>query len=408
MAGIMGLISEKEFSDNSFHSFTNRRQTFWNYPEGGAPLMGLMSLMDTEPTDSPKNFGWEEIRYAYPRTITAGADGPFSPTGSDTSTASPMTITQDVTYRVEVGATADFQAGDSVIFIDLDLDATTNSANVRGVVTSIVSATKMEFRALHTVLVVSNTAALTVPKNVAKMGTAYGEGSKSGQGRMLVPVEPLNNTEIFKDSMEFTGTALKIPTDFDKTGAYKTKSKTAALDHMVGLEMSFLFGKKHAFNSALAAGGSFGGSTTPTRTTGGVIHFLEEWEAANGGTAVYRPSSAALTADSDDDKRIIENSTGSMTKNKWDEYTERVFRKANTQSYEKLCLVGNGAARAVNQLIERKIVRQLDATERGDTFRMRMKSVETSWGILHFKTHPLLTDTPGLFYSMFIIDVPFL
>lgn len=403
----MGLVSEKEFSDNSFHSFTNRRQTFWNYPEGGAPLMGLLSLMDTEATDSPRNFGWDEIRYQYPRTQLAGSDGPFSATGSDTSLASPATTAADTVYRIEVDDTTEFQAGDVILIVGLDQSTSTNSFNQRGLVTEIVSSTKMEFRALNAVTSFVNTTA-TVDLNVHKIGTAYAEGSKSGSGRMLVPVEPTNHTQIFKDSMEFTGSALKIPTDFDKTGAYKTKSKTAALDHMVGMEFAMLFGQKHTFNGALAAGGSFGGSTTPTRTTGGILWFLEQWEASGGGTAGYRPSGAALTADSDDDKRIIENATGSMTKAKWDEYTERVFRKANTQSYEKLVFCGNGAARAVNQLIERKIVRQLDATERGDTFRMRMKSVETSWGILHFKTHPALTDQPGHFYSMFIIDVPFL
>jgi len=408
MAGIMGLISEKEFSDNSFHSFNNRRQTFWNYPEGAATLSYLLSLMDSEPTDTPLNFGWEEIRYAYIRTQTAGGDGPFSASGSDTAASSPMTITQDTEYRVEVDDTSNFQVNDSIIFVDMVINGTTNLTTIRGVVSSIVSSTKLEFRALHTVTNVVNTLASTVDKNVAKIGSAYAEGSTSGQGRMLVPVEPTNNTQIFKDPVEFTGSALKIPTDFDKTGAYKTKAKTTALDHVIGQEMALLFGKKHTFNSALAAGGSFGGATTPTRTMGGILHFLEEWEATGGGAAGYRPGGAALTADTADDKRIIENSTGTMTSEKWDEYTERVFRKANTQSREKICLVGNGAAKAINQLIKREIVREIPATDRGDTWRMRVKSVETSWGTLHFKTHPLLTDTPGLFYAMFIIDVPFL
>ena len=82
MANIMGLVSEQEFEDNSFHSFNNRRQTFWNYPEGGAPLMGLLSLTETEPTDTARNFGWYEARYEYPRTQTAGSDGPITATGS--------------------------------------------------------------------------------------------------------------------------------------------------------------------------------------------------------------------------------------------------------------------------------------------------------------------------------------
>lgn len=410
MSGIMGLISGKEFADNSFHSRNNRRQTFWNYPQGAATLTYLLSLMEEEATDTARNFGWEEIRYAYPRTTLDGGDGPFSPTGSDTSIASPASLVADTIYRIEVASTTEFQVGDSIAIIDCAIDSATYTKTVRGVVTSITSATKLEFRALHAVANIENTLAalVTATTYVTKLGSAYAEGSRSGNGRMLVPVEPTNHCQIFKDSIEFTGSALKIPTDFDKTGAYKTKAKTAALDHLVGIELGFLMGQKHLYNSALASGGAFGGSTTPTRTTGGILHFLEEWESAGGGTAGYRPGGAALTDDSSDDKRIIEVSTGAMTVDDWDGYIERVFRKANSADGSKLCLIGNGAGKALQSLIQRQIVRILPSEEAGDTYRMRIKSIETPWGVLHVKSHPLLTDNPATRNAMMIIDVPYI
>ena len=408
MAGILGLISGKEFEDNSFHSFTNRREVFHNFPNGGAPLMGLLSLMDTESTDTELNFGWNEKRYQYPRSLTAVAtsgSGTFT-TASGGAAAATLVLTAGTEYYVNIDDSSYFQVNDNFIVLDAIVNSDSSLVQVRGVITA-VSSNEIKFRALNTVAALAN-AGTSLDLNFVKMGTSYAEGSRSGSGRMILPVTPQNNTEIFKDSIVFSGSALKIPTDFDKTGAYKEDAKDTSLDHMCGLELAFLLGTKQVANPSLPSGGAFGGSTTPVRHTGGVLYFLEQWEATNGGTATYRPDSAALTADSDDDKRIIENTTGTMTKSQWNTYMERCFRKANSKSYEKICFCGNGALKAVDELIQKGIVQHIPATDAGDTYKMRIKTVETTWGILHFKTHPLLTDQPGLFYSMFIIDVPFL
>lgn len=377
--------------------------------------MGLLSLMDDEETDSAKNFGWEEIRYEYPKTLTVACTsgaGIFAATVGGASITSAATLTVDTTYFLAVADEAYFQINDAVMVLNVPLNAG-GTANIRGVVMSKDSSGTEELgiRILGNAAatyVITNTAA-AVGLSVTKLGSAFAEGSRSGTGRMLVPVEPSNHTQIFKDAMEFTRTGLKIPTDFDKSGAYKTKAKTAVLDHMVGLEYAFMFGKKNSIAThVLAAGGAFGGSTVAQRTTGGVLHFLEEWEASGGGAAGYRPGGAALTADTDDLKRIIENSTGTMTRNKWDEYIWRVFRKANSQSREKLCFVGSKSARAVQQLIERRYVQHIPATESGFTFGMEVTTVKTSVGKVHFKDHPLFSEIPGLDSAMLFIDLPFL
>jgi len=399
----MGLVSGKEFADNSFHSYTNRRQVFHNYPQGAAPLMGLMSLLGNEPTDTALNFGWHEKRYRYPRTLTAVADsgaGAFAATETGASISSPVTFVKDTVYYCNVDATAEFQVNDSIIFMNL------STGSLRGVITAI-SSDSIAFRAVHGLASVVNTAA-TLDKQVTKMGSAYAEGSKSGSGRVIVPVNPTNHTQIFKDGIDFTGSALKIPADFDKSGLYKEKSKDTALDHQIGQEFAMLLGTKSTYNTTLAAGGAFGGNTTPVRTTGGVLGFLEEWELAGGGASGYRPGEGALTLDTDSDKRIIENATGTMSKAFWDTLMQRCFQKANNKSQEKICFCGNGALAAVQRMIELKLVTTVDQNSSEDNYRMRVKTVETMWGILHFKSHPLMTDLPELNNAMFIVDVPFL
>lgn len=406
---LMGLISGKEFLDNSFHSFNNRREVFHNFPNGGAPLMGLLSLMEDEKTDTALNFGWYEKRYQYPRTTTVvapgGGTGTFTTTTGGVAGAT-QALTANTEYFLNVASAAEFQVNEAIVILDVPMSSG-NPNTVRGVITSIAT-NEIKFRALNTTSTTIDNDASSVGLNLVKLGSAYAEGSRSGSGRMIIPVAPSNNTQIFKDAMEFTGTTLEIPTDFDKTGAYREQAKDAALDHQIGLEFAFLFGQKQVWSPVLAAGGAFGGNTVQGRSTGGVLYFLEQWEAAGGGTAGYRPGGAALTADTDDDKRIIENTTGTIPKSVWNTYMERCFRKANNKSYEKICFCGNGALRAVDELIEKKIVRNADPQDAVEKYNMKLRSVETTWGILHFTTHPLLTDQPGLFYAMFIIDVPFL
>jgi hypothetical protein len=57
---ILGLVSGKTFTDNSFHNRNNRRRIFHDYPVGQFPLTGLLSLMDTEVTDSFEVGWWEK------------------------------------------------------------------------------------------------------------------------------------------------------------------------------------------------------------------------------------------------------------------------------------------------------------------------------------------------------------
>ena len=135
MAGIMGLISEEELKTH--HSFTNRRQTFWNYPEGAATLMYLLSLMEDEKTDTPKNFGWEELRYAYIKTTTVTTGTVFHTEGTTTPAADPLAISADDVIAVRVVSATDFQVNDSVALMDVDLQTGSNKTNLRGVIKAI-------------------------------------------------------------------------------------------------------------------------------------------------------------------------------------------------------------------------------------------------------------------------------
>jgi hypothetical protein len=405
MSSFMGLVSGKTLADRGFRAGYNRREVFHQYPNGAATLTGLLSLLETEKTDHPV-FGWNEKRYKSPITQLAAPGGvfPFSPTGSDTASGSPLTLTAGTIYRIKVVSSADFRVTNVVLLQRVPLSNTT-FADIRGVVTSIPSSTRIEFKVLETVTAVLNSAddtddATKGPVNayVVDMGSANEEGAGStGNGRVIFPCNPQNFCQIFRTPFGFTNTALEEPLTYDKTGPYKEKARDNCVDHMCGIERAFLFGTKAELTIANPEN-----EDMPLRTTGGVEYFLRQYEAAD---SIYRGTgSPALTADTDYDKRIITNATGTMTVAVWNRYVERAFRVTNNKTYEKLVLCGGEVLTTINAMVKNNItINKNMAAE--DTFGMNVTTIETPHGILHFKSHPLFNENPALRNAMMILDV---
>lgn len=408
MSGILGLTSGKTFDDQSFYSLNDRRQVFHEYPNGASPLTGLLSLMNTEPTDNSK-FGWWEKRFVTPKTNIAAAAGPaapFSTGGGDIAFASPHTFAAGDSVRVTVDDTTNFRVRDQIWFKDLPLSS--GVGQLQGIITAIISSTKIDFTVTEGLAAVLNTTnpvdggtAGPVDAYVVSLGTANAENAASnGYGLWYPPINPENYTQIFRQPFGFSGTSLKIPANFDKTGLYKEKAKDASLLHMTGMEKAFLFGSKGTINVTDPQSGDL----VPMRTTGGLLWYLREWEKANGGTYEYRPGGAAITSDADDDCRIVRNTTGSMTWATFQSYLERAFRRTNNRSFEKLALCGSKALGAINTLLENKVVHNKNLPSES-TYGMNVVTVETTYGILHFKSHPLFTEHPAFEKSILIVDV---
>lgn len=415
MASILGLTSGKTFADNpTFYSLNDRRRVFRAFPNGGAPLTGLLSLTDTEPTDNP-TFGWWEKRFEDIKTVLtasawSGGNFPFSLNNS-ASAGSPLTNATDSTLYISVASTDGFKQFHVVWLMQLPTSDTT-FAQLKGVVVAKISSTVLQLRVLESVNglgirssanTVTSATKGPVGATVQVIGTANPEGGLSGNHRWVTPINPENYTQIFRTAFNFTSTSLKIPASFDKTGLYREKAKDAALDHMIEIEKAILWGTRSVLPTyALAST-----DQVPQRTMGGILWFLEEWERAGGSATIkYRgASAAALTLDTEEDKRIIENPTGVMSYSTWNTYVRRAFRRCNNRSYEKLALCGAGALQAVNALIEQSLVQVNKGMTAEDTYGMNVKSIETLHGTLHFKTHPLFNDDPFLQYAIFILDV---
>lgn len=105
------------------------------------------------------------------------------------------------------------------------------------------------------------------------IGTAQPEGDTSKEARTKQPSLVENNTQIFREPWEITGTAENVgymvtPKEWDRL------QRNAAIEHAKNIELSLLFGRKSA--------------TTPgsqeDRTTGGVLSFITSNQTDAGGT----------------------------------------------------------------------------------------------------------------------------
>jgi hypothetical protein len=366
--------------------------------------MGLLSLMDSDDTDQTE-FAWQEKRHK-PILGTLQANGgvaPFRTAGGDVSAGNPLTLVVGTSYRIYMSTTEGFQVGHTIKIMNLPVSG--GVVDVSGMVNSIVSGNKLEFECLEASAGLINHATGTVAAGTGVIGGevfvtgfAAAEGTGSSNAGWTPPIMPSNYTQIFKKGFSFTGTSIKNPANFDKTGIYKDKAKEMSLEHAIKMELETFFGTKRVTTEI------DDGEEVPRRHMGGVLHFLKQWEAAD---SMYRggTGAAAVTDNAEDDKRIIRAGlTGAITYANWKIYMERLFRVTNNKAQEKLCLCGNGHLMAINDLIEAKVVINKNMGAES-TYGMNVVTVETPFGTVHYKTHPLFSQRPGLLNSAFYLDV---
>lgn len=386
-------------------SKSNRREVFYTYPNGAAPLLGILSLLEDERTDNTK-FGWWDHIWKERQTKTAAisSSGPFSATGSDTPSSDGFNMVAGTVYRLRVAAGgAQYLTVNDVVLIR-GVALASSTVDIKGLVVSVDKGNndRFEFRALHAATAVQNGSGENVDLDVIVAGTAYQEGSGSNAMTPKWPVNVENFTQIFKTAFQLTRNALKVPTEFDKTGAYKHQAKEAALEHMVALENAFLFGERGVFTSA-----GYDGNTLPTRFMGGVLWFLKQWElgnVTNGGEFNYRPGEAAATLNTDPNKRIIDIN-GAVTRSDFENYLERAFANSSNTTNEKLVLCGSGFLTALNKGYERYITttKGMKAEEK---FGMALTGIETVHGTIWCKSHPLFSQRSFMRNSALVLDLP--
>jgi hypothetical protein len=384
---ILGLLHTEASGLDRLKNF--RRSVFYNYPNGSAPLIALLSMLKEESTNDPE-FSIYEKRLTEQRTITvqANALGPFTAQGGNTDMANPFSPAINSFVRIRVADSSAFRVGHIIQVTATPI--TGGTVDLKGIVSALVDATHIEIRFLQAYTNVSN----GTNANGLEVLVIGNAASEAQVGAALAPYQtPLNlknYTQIFRTPFQFSGTVLKTGLKYDRTGPYKDKAKDATLQHAMEMEKSFEFGVQTLYIDPT--------SGLPTRTTGGVIWYLQQWES---GT-VY--GNTAAVNDSDDTKRIINNASGGMNLATFNGYMERLFRVTSNKAQEKLVLCGSGYLARINDMFTGKGILHINQ-EAKERFGWDIVSHLLPWGTVHYKTAPLFTQNATLRNCALYLDV---
>lgn len=380
-----------------------RRSVFLMYPNGTAPLIGLLSMMKDEVVNDPE-FKWWEKRFLEQRTTMAyisstisfysGVDSSFSYTAASGN----FTMSADSSYGVKVASsgTGQFRVGQIIRFNILNTSAALEE--VHGIVTHVdASNNRLAFKVTKAPAVDVDYDGATTGFEILAIGSAQAEGGASVDSSAALrtlevyntPTGITNYTQIFTSNWKISGTAGKTAVWYDTRGVDKDQAKEAAMNNSRYLELAAIFGsKKETVVSA----------TDVTRTTGGILYFLQLWEAGS----TY--GNTAATADTDDGKRIIENTSGTLSRKTYHKYLERVFRFNRNKQGELLCLCGNGFLNTLAEMYAAGVTFNVETPAAGN-FGMNVVSHTTPFGKVFYKTHPLFNLNSTLMYNGLFLDV---
>lgn len=421
---ILGVpLTSKGFQDESDRFNSYRRNILHFYPNGQASLTGVLALIGEEPVND-SIFYWFEDRYELPKSLARATgtntaittDAPSSATATDgTLVTNGTSVTTGTNLFIKVQGTQHFRdgyiisagtVGTGAEFQAIVVDVTRN--------TTIDTSGYIEVEPMRAGDFNTGTSDYKITDlqnndTIQVLGVAIGEGA-AGTGIDPLPFKRpsqlQNTTQISRTPMKFSGSVLKMGLKYDRSGPYVEEAKRKEIEHMTQLERNLIFGQRSTTTRTSLDGT---GNTESVRTSSGIIEYLRLWDAGSTGFAVdgstYAPYSghAAVTLDTDDDKRIIENTAGTFSVTQFHTWLERVSRFHSPVTTERLALCGSGAIQALAEMFRRNS--SFNVEYNNEAYGLRFTTLSSPFGIVHFMIHPMFNTRADWRFWMLILDV---
>lgn len=301
------------------------------YPNGSAPLFALSAGMKERQVDDPEFYWWEEEMQTHRFELAGNLSG--------SSGVQTVTVTSaNSTLKLKEGDILLVEHTLELLFVVADPTNPTQVVVQRGWGGSSVAAVTYN--------------GVDVNPNIRVVGSAYEEGSMPPTGKSYDPAKRYNYTQIFRDTLEITRTAMNTRL---RTGDEVKRAKAECLEkHSRDIEMSFLFGKR----SETTKNGK------PLRTMDGVINQIDPANIVSG--------------------------VGALDMETWEEYAPILFGYG---SEEKVAFIGNRTAIAINQMVRKNSSFEIQTGIK--EYGMAVARLITPLGTLVMKRHPLLNQSGG-------------
>jgi hypothetical protein len=410
---ILGLPNTKTFDDAGATFNIHRRRMLKVFPRGGCTLTGLLSMLKSEPVTDP-TFTNYPLHWKFKRTTTRGT-APLTTTAPSTGDVNDgtgvgtATVAIATTYYLKVASTFDHVVG-SIVQLGTAVGAP--QFRVKAITRGVATAALLGYLTLAPIRAFSHTlAGYPTGLTLELRGHSAGEGA-SGSGwtnaGQRLPCTVVNNTQIFRHSKTFTGTALKQGTKYDETSSYKEQMQELSLTHNLAIESQLYWGQRSVRETT--SQDSNQSDNLVYRTFGGIEEHLRLWDAGTTGLevngATYAPYShkGETTSDSDFDKRMIANTAGTFAYSDFNDWMERGFRfSSSPKNGDRMAFLGGGAMNAFNDMLRK--TGNLNLSIGDEAYGFKFNTLHTQWGSLHFTDHPLFSEngSPDR-YSMLILD----
>jgi len=368
MPGFMGMRGTGDWA-------TDERPKNWRqgilylYPNGAAPLTGLLSKMSEERVDDPQFHWWTKLLPAQGGAISAT----YLNSGLSSLYVSGGAAGDVLYVKLAESVANEFRPGHQALIRDADhLDMDVN--------TKVMAVTKNGAASFLTVKLLEaddngSSTDISNADRILIIGNINPEGAPIPDAIAYDPDKWFNYTQIFRTPLEITRTARR--TKLRTEDAYKEAKRESLELHSIELEKAFLWG---------IATENTGANGKPERTTMGLIPAIK---SGAPGNVFDFTTDAAYSGDSWAQSGEI-----------WlDQALEILFRYGAS---EKLAFAGSGAVLGINRLAKISGQIQLQATT--VSYGLKVMQWITPFGTIYLKTHPLFSYDETTRNSMVIFE----
>jgi hypothetical protein len=334
---ILGMRTDENF-------ITNQRPQNWRqtilmlYPNSAeiakAPLTALTAMMKDEKTDDPVFHWFQKQLDARRLKITEDID--------TTETGFDVDNTYQVAFIVKAGDMLWIEQTGEIVRVASDPTAN-----------NLITVTRAQAGTSGTAFTIA-----TSNPYATVIGSAFEEGSLAPTGVNYDPVEAYNYTQIFRSTFEMTRTAQMTRL---RTGDQVKEAKRECLEYFtVDMERAFWF---NGSRTLVTINGK------PARMTAGVINQIV---AGAPGNVMPAPTGGLINAD-------------------WlDAFMQSAFAYGST---EKVVFGSNLVLGAWNTAVRKSSVYNIENGVK--EYGMRVSRIQSPFGTLVFKVHPLFNQTAG-------------
>lgn len=314
-------------------------------PNGMASLVALTSLMKSRAVDDPMYNWWEKPRNQ--RRFQLGADLTNSNTvitiAADSSGAiENSTTTTPLATELKDGDLLRVENTDEIIQVSGDPTSDTTITVIRGIAGTTKTAVDYDGSGVNPYL--------------SLIGSAYEEGSLAPTSVRYDPRRVFNFTQIFRDTLAHTRTAMK--TNLRTPDDVKEAKKDCFDYHVQAIERAFWFGKKSEFIR----------NGEPARTTDGVLQRIH----------------------ADNVHDVNSEFSGGLDMEGLEEYLRQMFTFGSSQ---KMAFCGNAALLVLNQIVRKNSTMFIEPGIK--EYGMDVTKLTCPFGELTIKTHKMFNQLPG-------------